>query len=71
MPEFIQKDCNGEVLASTVLPYLKDPQKRAVASNALKTATKKMRCDENGSAKGNSNARAALAVLEILAPLGD
>jgi len=67
MPEFIQKDCNGEVLASTVLPYLKDPQKRAEASNALKTATKKMRRGENGSAKGNSNARAARAVLEILA----
>lgn len=67
MPEFIQKDCNGETLAGVALGYLQDKQHREAASKALKAATKKMRLDENGTTKENSNARAARAVLEILA----
>jgi len=67
MPEFMQKDCNGNNLANVALSYLQNSQTRTDASNALKAATTKMRRGNSGKGQGNSNARAARAVLEILA----
>ncbi|MBL4855200.1 MAG: lipid-A-disaccharide synthase [Robiginitomaculum sp.] len=65
MPEFMQDDCNGENLADTVLPYLTNKETRKTASQALISATKKMR-DGNAGDGGQSSARAARAVLGIL-----
>ncbi|PHS36367.1 MAG: lipid-A-disaccharide synthase [Robiginitomaculum sp.] len=66
MPEFIQNDCNGKNLADTVLPYLTDKNKRNTASQALISATKKMRRGNACGEAGNSSTRAAQAVLGIL-----
>lgn len=66
MPEFMQVRCNGKNLSGTVLEYLREPEKRTEASEALLAATIKMRRGKSGNARGNSNARAAKAVLEIL-----
>lgn len=65
MPEFIQKDCTGENLAAAALKYLQSPENCASASQALKTATTKMR-EGSSKTRKSSNARAARAVLEIL-----
>ncbi len=66
MPEFIQDDCNGKNLADTVLPYLTNPETRNTASQALISATKKMRKGNAGGSAGTSSARAGRAVLEIV-----
>ncbi|MCF6219862.1 MAG: lipid-A-disaccharide synthase [Robiginitomaculum sp.] len=64
MPEFMQNDCTGENLAGAVLAYLHDKQTRTNASQALRTATAKMRSGDE-TKNQNSNARAAKAVLGL------
>ncbi len=66
MPEFMQNDCNGKSLADTVLPYLTNRQTRNKASQALISATKKMRKGNSDGKAGTSSARAARAVLGIV-----
>jgi len=66
MPEFMQDDCNGKNLADTVLPYLTSKEKCKTASQALISATTKMRTGNAGGRAGTSSARAARAVLGIL-----
>jgi len=63
MPEYLQKDCNGEVLAEAVLPYLTDQTLRNSASKALRLQTSKMRGEG-----GRASQRAAEAVLRIIGP---
>ncbi len=65
MPEFIQDGCNGKNLANTVLPYLTNPDTHKTASQALMSATNKMRSG-NAGVDGTSSARAAKAVLKVL-----
>ncbi len=65
MPEFIQGDCRGEVLANAIVPYLEHEDLRVNTSEKLRSQTQKMRGEG-----GRASARAAKAVLEILRPNG-
>ena len=61
MPEYVQQDCNGKVLASAVMEYIDNPSLRADTSKALIKQTNLMRGDDN-----KANVRAAKAVLNII-----
>ena len=67
MPEFMQNDCTGENLANAALDYLQDTQKREAASAALQSTVAKMRSGKNSQTTEHSSARAARAVLTVLA----
>ncbi|WP_418152771.1 hypothetical protein AB8615_04180 [Litorimonas sp. RW-G-Af-16] len=62
MPEFIQDDVTGEVLAEAVATYLCDPAQEKSAARALLDQTDKMRGEG-----GKASDRAALAIIDILA----
>lgn len=62
MPEFIQSEVKGNILANALTPYLVDKEKRATASNALIGQTDILR----GPQKRTASARAAQAVLNLL-----
>ncbi len=59
IPEFVQKQVTGDILAKAVRPYLTDTKKRAAVSDALISQTDLMRGSKNVSA----SAQAAQAVL--------
>ena len=62
MPEFIQSEVKGDILANALTPYIVDKEKRATASNALIDQTDILR----GPQKITASARAAQAVLNLL-----
>ncbi len=61
MPEYMQKDVTGPVLAQTILPYLTQKDVRDAASKALLEQTAKIAGDG-----GIASAQAAQAVIEIV-----
>lgn len=61
MPEFVQKDCNGENLASALSHYIKDKTSRTQVRKALKQQTLAMKGEG-----GQVSARVAKAVHEII-----
>jgi len=61
MPEFVQKDCNGEALSAAVMPYLIDANLRKKVSQTLITQTDKMR-----GIGGSAHERAAETVLTLI-----
>lgn len=67
MPEFVQNDATGKNLGQAVIDYLDDPAKRKSATKALLIQTDKMRGPKINGKRGCASARAAEAILNILA----
>lgn len=61
MPEFVQKDANGENLADALMPYLTKPDARTLASQKLMSQTDKMKGEG-----GTASQRAAQTVMNLI-----
>lgn len=61
MPEFVQYDCNGEMLSQAVLGFVNDKDNAAKTSSALKAQTETMR-----GGNGLASVKAAKTVLELI-----